>query len=133
MNIKRNIIYYILPIIIIVTSALNLIDLKNQNIISILNSFIGFISIILFLLNKKYDLLFLIWIIIQIPIIFQSSMLVENNIEQLTYYPILSAYQIIKFSLGFTINIKNNMNLHVYVNLIPLIYLLLYKIMKKIN
>ncbi len=118
----------ILSFIVLFLSVANVLkNLDNLFSLSVLLSLIGITGFLLFLAKHKlHKVIYLIWIVAQLPII------TTKNIDTNRLGNIFDLSQTYILNYGFGL-IYNPISYRIGLNVIPLIYLALYKILEKNN
>jgi hypothetical protein len=117
---------YLQPII---TGLLSLINLMNQvyrmNYLSILNSLIGVIAVLVFFKShKQSNFISNIWLLLQIVIL--------EIYEIETVVPIIDLSQVFSLKIGFSIEVSSEL-FYVSINLIPIVMLFVFKFTNQLN
>lgn len=117
-----------LVVLIGILSILTLLsNLDFENIPQLIVSAIGLACLILYFAKKDIAYLFIkVWIIAQLPFIgYESTKTVTEGVEQTTTLTIYDAAQLLDFHLDLVLN-----NLTLGLNVFPMIFLGLYRILK---
>jgi hypothetical protein len=123
MNFPKILIFPILVLLISIGTVYNLVQ-QPMNIFAILSITVGLAGIAMYFLNyRRYDLLFYIWVVMQIPNVFSKD--VYGG-----FTPILNAFpgNIISIPMQIGMNMGSGTSvLFVYINILPIGFYFLLK------